>query len=51
VTWDSLADACDADLLAEAMLHCATTPACANRAFNVSNGDVYRWRDMWPKVR
>ncbi|EFN56698.1 hypothetical protein CHLNCDRAFT_21968 [Chlorella variabilis] len=47
--WDSLVDVTDADLLAEGMLHCATTPACANQAFNICNGDCFRWKDMWPR--
>ncbi|KAL4427895.1 hypothetical protein ABPG75_001984 [Micractinium tetrahymenae] len=49
-TYGCYIEMCDADVLAEAMVHCATTPACANRAFNVSNGDVFRWRDLWPKI-
>lgn len=44
--WDSLVDVTDADLLAEGMLHCATTPACANQAFNICNGDCFRWKDV-----
>jgi hypothetical protein len=39
-------EVCDADLLADAMLHCAATPACANQAFNISNGDTFRWREV-----
>lgn len=45
-TYDCVCEVCDADLLADAMLHCATTPACANQAFNISNGDTFRWRDV-----
>ena len=40
----------DAGLLAEAMLWAATTPACANQAFNIGNGDNIRWCHTWPKV-
>eukprot|EP00887_Chlorella_sp_A99_P003646 scaffold7.g3646.t1 len=42
--YNAVCEVCDAEMLAEGMLHLATTPACANRAFNISNGDVFRWR-------
>ena len=25
-------------------------PACRNEAFNVVNGDVFRWRELWPRI-
>ena len=28
----------------------ATTPAAADKAFNVVNGDVFRWRKMWGRI-
>jgi hypothetical protein len=28
----------------------ATEPACANQAFNVTNGDGYRWENLWPRL-
>lgn len=37
---------CDADLLAEAAIHCSTTPECANQAFNINNGDTFRWSEV-----
>ncbi len=40
----------DADLLARAIAFIATTPACANRVFNVTNGDYVRWRNLWPTL-
>jgi nucleoside-diphosphate-sugar epimerase len=43
-------DMTDARLLARAMMHMAVTPSCGNAAFNVTNGDVIRWRDLWPTV-
>lgn len=48
--WNGLTDMTDAGLLAEHMLWAATTPAAANEAFNVVNGDVFRWRWMWPRI-
>jgi hypothetical protein len=32
------------------MTFIATTPACANQAFNVTNGDLFRWQRLWPRV-
>jgi nucleoside-diphosphate-sugar epimerase len=40
----------DAGLLAKATVWAATTPAAANQAFNVSNGDLFRWEELWPKI-
>jgi nucleoside-diphosphate-sugar epimerase len=40
----------DAGLLAEAMVWAATDPAAANQAYNITNGDMFRWEEMWPKI-
>ncbi|MEG9227635.1 SDR family oxidoreductase [Aeromicrobium sp. Sec7.5] len=48
--WTSLVEMTDATLLAEATLWAATTPECANQAFNITNGDLFRWQDMWPVI-
>ncbi|GAB4816960.1 hypothetical protein N2152v2_004006 [Parachlorella kessleri] len=45
-----LTEVCDADLLAKAMVHLSTQPQCANQAFNISNGDVFRWCQVWPHI-
>ena len=42
-------DVTDADLLAEQLVWSATTPDAANQALNVVDGDVFRWREMWPE--
>jgi len=39
----------DADLLARAMTWCATDPGGANDVFNVTNGDFFRWCNVWPR--
>ena len=39
----------DADLLARAMIFCATDERAANDAFNVTNGDFLRWQHLWPR--
>ena len=46
----ALTDMTDAGVLAEQMLWAATTRRGRNEAFNVVNGDVFRWRWMWPRL-
>lgn len=48
--YTSLIEMTDAGLLAEATVWAATTPECANQAFNINNGDLFRWQEMWPKI-
>ncbi len=40
-------DVTDARILAHQLEWAATTPAAANEALNIVNGDVFRWRRMW----
>lgn len=48
--YGSLIEMTDAGLLAQATVWAATDPVCANQAFNITNGDMFRWNDMWPKI-
>jgi nucleoside-diphosphate-sugar epimerase len=48
--WASLTDMTDARLLARHLEWAATTEAARNEAFNVVNGDVFRWQWMWPRL-
>jgi nucleoside-diphosphate-sugar epimerase len=48
--WDGLTDMTDARLLARHLLWAATTPAAADQAFNVVNGDIFRWSWMWGRI-
>ncbi|MCU1537873.1 MAG: NAD-dependent dehydratase [Humibacillus sp.] len=48
--WDGVTDMTDAGLLAEQLHWAAVTPAAADTAFNVANGDVFRWRWLWPRL-
>jgi len=48
--WEAVTDVTDAGLLAEHLVWAATTPAVANQALNVVNGDVFRWRRLWPRL-
>jgi nucleoside-diphosphate-sugar epimerase len=40
----------DSRLLARAMIWAATTSACENRAFNMTNGEPDRWMNIWPEL-
>ncbi|WP_378143786.1 SDR family oxidoreductase [Cnuibacter sp. UC19_7] len=48
--WNGVTDVTDADLLAEQLGWAATSPTAANQAFNIANGDVFRWRWLWPRI-
>jgi nucleoside-diphosphate-sugar epimerase len=50
VQWNSLTDMTDARLLAKHLLWASTTPAARNQAFNVANGDIFRWKWMWKRL-
>jgi nucleoside-diphosphate-sugar epimerase len=38
----------DSEHFARAALWAASEKACANEAFNVTNGDLFRWQYLWP---
>ncbi len=48
--YDKLMEMTDAGLLAKATVWAATQQQCANQAFNITNGDLFRWNDLWPKL-
>lgn len=48
--WNGLSDVTDARILAEHLIWASTTDAAKNEAFNVSNGDVFRWNWLWYKL-
>ena len=48
--WNSLTDMTDARLLARHLEWASTNPAGRNQAFNVVNGDVFRWSWMWSRL-
>jgi nucleoside-diphosphate-sugar epimerase len=48
--YDSLLEMTDAGLLARATVFIATNPASGNQAYNINNGDLFRWSEMWPKI-
>lgn len=48
--WEAVTDVTDAELLADHLVWAATTPAAADHALNIVNGDVFRWRRLWPRL-
>ena len=48
--FSSLFQVVDDRLLARAAIHVSTTLGCGNRAYNINNGDVFRWHDLWPRL-
>ncbi len=43
-----VAEAVDSRLLGDALHWAATAPTARNETFNITNGDVFEWRDAWP---
>ena len=48
--WNALTDVTDARLLAEHLEWASTNSAGGDQAFNVVNGDIFRWRWLWPQI-
>ncbi|ABE36748.1 NAD dependent epimerase/dehydratase family protein [Paraburkholderia xenovorans LB400] len=45
-----IGEATDARLIAKAMAWAGTHSAAANQTFNITNGDVYVWENIWPRI-
>jgi nucleoside-diphosphate-sugar epimerase len=43
-------EAADADLVGDVAVWAAQSPQAANEAFNITNGDVFEWRNVWPGI-
>jgi nucleoside-diphosphate-sugar epimerase len=48
--WHGLTDMTDAGQLADQLVWAASTPVARDEPFNTVNGDVFRWRWMWPRL-
>ncbi|MET0961655.1 MAG: SDR family oxidoreductase [Noviherbaspirillum sp.] len=48
--WKGLSDVTDTRMLAKQLLWAADTDAAKNEAFNITNGDVFRWSWLWGKI-
>jgi nucleoside-diphosphate-sugar epimerase len=47
---ERVSQAVDADLLARAIDWSGETPAARNETFNLTNGDVFSWPNVWPAI-
>jgi nucleoside-diphosphate-sugar epimerase len=48
--WDGLSDVTDARMLARQLRWAADTDAARNEAFNIVNGDCFRWSWLWRRL-
>ncbi len=48
--WNGISDVTDAKILAKQFVWAATTPEAGNEAFNIVNGDVFRWSWLWQQI-
>jgi nucleoside-diphosphate-sugar epimerase len=48
--WNGVSDVTDAKILADQIIWAAINPEAHNQAFNITNGDVFRWKWLWPKI-
>lgn len=48
--YDALYQVTEAEHLARSQAWAATAPEAADQAFNVTNGDFFRWRNLWPRL-
>jgi nucleoside-diphosphate-sugar epimerase len=47
---ERVSQAVDADLLARAIAWAGDTPAARDETFNITNGDVFTWPNIWPAI-
>ena len=48
--YEVLVNVTDATLLAKGMEFASLNPACKNEIFNITNGDIFRWKQLWPEI-
>ncbi|OQE40371.1 hypothetical protein PENCOP_c006G06720 [Penicillium coprophilum] len=48
--WEGTEDVSYAPLIADLTIFVSTRKSCANEAFNITNGDYFSWRYMWPRL-
>lgn len=48
--YEAVVDITDGRIIAKQLLWAATTRAARNNAFNIANGEVFRWSWLWPKL-
>jgi nucleoside-diphosphate-sugar epimerase len=48
--YEAAVDVTDGRIIAKHLLWAATEPGARNQAFNIVNGEVFRWNWLWPKL-
>lgn len=48
--WNGISDVTDAKILAKQLIWASTTEDAKNQAFNITNGDVFRWKWLWNRI-
>ncbi|KAB1232443.1 SDR family oxidoreductase [Chryseobacterium viscerum] len=48
--WNGVSDVTDARILAAQLVWASTTESAKNQAFNITNGDVFRWKWLWKRL-
>lgn len=48
--YSSIYQVTESSHFANAAAWAATEPRCGLQAFNITNGDYFRWRNLWPKI-
>lgn len=48
--WQGISDVTDARVLASQLVWTCNTEAAWNEAFNIVNGDIFRWQWLWPRL-
>lgn len=48
--WRILYQAVDSGLSARSIEWMSIDSACANQAYNITNGDLFRWEQVWPQL-
>ena len=48
--WNGLTDMTDARVLGKQLVWASTTDIAKNEAYNIVNGDIFRWNWLWPRI-
>ncbi|MGO3109948.1 SDR family oxidoreductase [Sphingobacterium sp. JB170] len=48
--WEGLSDVTDAGILAKQLIWASTTAEAKNTAYNIVNGDIFRWKWLWERI-
>jgi len=48
--WNGISDVTDARILAKQIFWASTTESARNQAYNITNGDIFRWKWLWQRI-